>query len=58
MFLIRLLYLVDNSSVKEKNEKKGNIEVKTQNKTLGSIENPEEETSNLKVNKNRPIMVN
>ena len=55
MFLIRLLYLVDNSSVKEKNEMKGNIEVKTQNKILGSIENPEEETSNLEVNKNRPI---
>jgi len=55
MFLIRLLYLVDNSSVKEKNEMKGNIEVKTQNKILGSIENPEEEISNLEVNKNRPI---
>ena len=55
MFLIRLLYLVDNSSVKEKNKMKGNIEVKTQNKILGSIENPEEETSNLEVNKNRPI---
>ena len=55
MFLIRLLYLVDNSSVKEKNKMKGNIEVKTQNKILGSIENPGEETSNLEVNKNRPI---
>ena len=55
MFLIRLLYLVDNSSVKEKNKMKGNIEVKTQNKILGSIENPEEEISNLEVNKNRPI---
>ena len=55
MFLIRLLYLVERSSVKEKNEMKANIEVKTQNKILGSIENPEEETSNLEVNKNRPI---
>ena len=55
MFLIRLLYLVDNSSLKEKNKMKGNIEVKTQNKILGSIENPGEETSNLEVNKNRPI---
>ena len=55
MFLIRLLYLVDNSSINEKNEMKDNIEVKTQNKILGSIENPEEETSNLEVNKNRPI---
>ena len=55
MFLIRLLYLVDNSSVKEKNKMKSNIEVKTQNKILGSIENPEEEISNLEVNKNRPI---
>ena len=43
MFLIRLLYLVDNSSINEKNEMKDNIEVKTQTKILGSIENPEEE---------------
>ena len=55
MFLIRLLYLVDNSSINEKNEMKDNIEVKTQTKILGSIENPEEEASNLEVNKNRPI---
>tara|TARA_B100001741_G_scaffold265129_1_gene230414 strand:- start:537 stop:1937 length:1401 start_codon:yes stop_codon:yes gene_type:complete len=55
MFLIRLLYLVDNSSVKEKNKIKGNIEVKTQTKILGSIENTEEEIANLEVNKNRPI---
>ena len=55
MFLIRLLYLIDNSSVKEKNKMKGNIQVKTQTKILGSIENPEEDTSNLEVNKNRPI---
>ena len=55
MFLIRLLYLVDNSSINEKNEMKDNIEVKTQTKILGSIENPGEETSNLEVNKNRPI---
>ena len=55
MFLIRLLYLVDNSSINEKNEMKDNIEVKTQTKILGSIENPEEDASNLEVNKNRPI---
>ena len=55
MFLIRLLYLVDNSSINEKNEMKDNIEVKTQTKILGSIENAEEDASNLEVNKNRPI---
>ncbi len=55
MFLIRLLYLVDNSSVKEKNKIKGNIEVKTQTKILDSIKNTEEEIANLEVNKNRPI---
>ena len=55
MFLIRLLYLVDNSSINEKNEMKDNIEVKTQTKILGSIENSEEDASNLEVNKNRPI---
>ena len=55
MFLIRLLYLVDNSSVKEKNKMKSYIEAKTQTKILGSIENTEEEIANLEVNKNRPI---
>ena len=34
---------------------KGDIEVKTQTKILGSIENTEEEIANLEINKNRPI---
>jgi len=55
MFLIRLLYLVDSSSTKETNEKKSDIQVKTQSKILGSIDNSEEEISNVEVNKNRPI---
>jgi len=55
MFLIRLLYLVDNNSINESNAKKDNIQLKTQGKVLDTIEKPEEEISNLEINKNGPI---
>ncbi len=55
MFLIRLLYLVDNNFINETNTKKDNIQLKTQDKVLDTIEKPEEEISNLEINKNGPI---